>query len=323
MSELLVQHPALHLPLAALAAVLMDRLLGEARRFHPLSGFGALANGVEALLNRVGRRGRGGNRFSGALGWFLLVLPPVGLACWGRMQPGWAWYVDVLLCYFALGAKSLSLHGEAVRRPLAANNLPEARRSVSDLVSRNTSRLCATGIARAGVESVLENGNDAVFATLFWFALLGGPGALLLRLANTLDAMWGYKNARFLCFGWAAARLDDLLNWIPARLTACTYALLGSPSRAFFCWRRQSAAWESPNAGPVMAAGAGSLGVLLGGSAIYGQDEEAREEHRPLLGHGSDPDHRHIRAALRLVERGLWLWLTVFFAVGLLLSGHA
>jgi adenosylcobinamide-phosphate synthase len=310
LTELLTHHPALHLPLAALVAVAIDRVLGEVSHFHPLVGFGRLANGIEAALNKSPRHSA---HIYGVLAWCLAVLPLVALAFWWRAQPGWAWYVDVLLCYFSLGAHSLFQHGEAVRRPLAANNLPEARRRVSYLVSRDTRRLCATGIARAGVESVLENGNDAIFATLFWFALLGGPGALLLRLANTLDAMWGYRNARFLHFGWAAARLDDVMNWIPARLTALTYALLGSPSRAFVCWKQQSPAWESPNAGPVMAAGAGSLGVLLGGNAIY----EEQEQQRPTLGHGVDPDHRHIRAAIHLVRRGLYLWLGIFLIVGI------
>lgn len=312
LAELLAQHPALHIPTAALAAVLLDRILGEPRRFHPLVGFGRLAGWLEAALNHAG--GAGGSRLHGILAWCLAVLPPVALAVWWRQAPGWAWYVDVLLGYFALGARSLAQHGEAVCRPLAAKNLPEARRRVSWLVSRDTSQLCATGIARAGVESVLENGNDAVFGALFWFALCGGPGALLHRLANTLDAMWGYKNARYRQFGWAAAKLDDLLNWAPARLTALTYALLGSPRRALACWKRQAAAWESPNAGPVMAAGAGSLGIVLGGAAVYAGQTEVR----PLLGQGRAPDHRHIGQAIQLVQRGLGLWLAAFFLVGLI-----
>jgi adenosylcobinamide-phosphate synthase len=302
------RYPSLHLPLAALAAVLLDRMLGEARRFHPLAGFGRLADGIESRLN-----GASGGRSSGALAWCLAVLPLLVLAWWWRSWPGWGWYVDVLICYFALGARSLSEHGEAVYQPLAAGDLAQARLRAGRMVSRDTRHLDAAGLARAGVESVLENGNDAVFAALFWFALLGAPGALLLRLANTLDAMWGYKNPRFFHFGWAAARLDDALNWIPARLTALTYALLGSPARALSCWKNQARGWKSPNAGAVMAAGAGSLGVSLGGAAIY----EGREEQRPLLGCGPAPDHRHIRAAIRLVGDGIWLWLGIFLLVGI------
>lgn len=293
------------LPLAALAAVLLDRLLGEPRRWHPLAGFGALAGWLEKRLNR--RR-----RLPGIVAWALLVLPPVALA-W-LLRPLAPFAVDVLLLYFALGARSLAEHAEAVARPLRAGRLDAARQSVGRMVSRDTTALDAAGVARAGVESVLENGNDAIFGALFWFALLGGPGALLFRLANTLDAMWGYRSERFNRFGWAAARLDDALNWLPARLTALTYALLGRTRRALACWRAQAPAWESPNAGPVMAAGAGSLGVLLGGPASYHGQAEAR----PPLGAGPAPVAADLGRALALIRRSLWLWLGVFFAIGLL-----
>lgn len=105
------------------------------------------------------------------------------------------------------------------------------------VVSRDTEGMDTSDVSRAAVESVLKNGSDAVFATLFWFALAGGAGALAHRLVNTLDAMWGYRTPRFLLFGWAAARLDDVLNWVPARLTAATYALLGCTRTALVCWR--------------------------------------------------------------------------------------
>ena len=295
----------LFLPLAALVAVGLDRLLGEPRRWHPLVGFGRLAAGLEARLNR-------GRRAAGVAAWLLAVGPGVGLAWW--LRPAAPFVVDAVLLYFALGARSLGDHAAAVAVPLAAGDLDEARRRVGWMVSRDTAALDAVGVAKAGVESVLENGNDAVFGALFWFALLGGPGALLFRLANTLDAMWGYKNSRFLAFGWAAARCDDGLNWPAARLTALTYALLGRTRRALACWQTQAPGWESPNAGPVMAAGAGSLGVALGGAAIY----HGREEIRPPLGEGSPPAAADIGRAVALVRRGLWLWLGALFALGAL-----
>jgi adenosylcobinamide-phosphate synthase len=187
-----------------------------------------------------------------------------------------------------------------------------AREDVGRMVSRDTANLDAPGVAKACVESTLENGNDAVFGTLFWFALFGGAGAVLFRLANTLDAMWGYKTERFLRFGWAAARIDDALNYLPARLTAASYALLGDTRAALSCWRRQAPLWESPNAGPVMAAGAGSLGLALGGPASY----HGRIEARPALGAGRPARAEDIPRATTLVRRAVMLWLAVFLAIG-------
>lgn len=296
---------AFAMPAAALAAAVLDRLLGEPRRWHPLVGFGRLANALEARLNRR-------QRAAGLFAWSLAVGPWLALACWLRTLAPFA--VDVVLLTFALGARSLAEHARAVAMPLAAGDLAEARRRVGWMVSRETANLDAAGVAKAGVESVLENGNDAVFGALFWFALLGGPGALLFRLANTLDAMWGYKNERFRAFGWAAARLDDGLNWPAARLTALTYALFGRSRRALACWRAQAPGWESPNAGPVMAAGAGSLGVALGGAAIY----HGHQEIRPPLGEGLPPTAADIDRAVALVQRGMILWLAALFLIGAL-----
>ena len=296
---------ALAMPAAALAAVLLDRLLGEVRHFHPLVGFGNLAAAVEKRLNN--RR-----LVPGLFAWALVILPFVALA-W-LLRPYAPFAVDVALLYFALGAQSLCEHAEAIAKPLQDGHLDEARQRVSWIVSRDTSTLDESGIAKAGVESVLENGNDAIFGALFWFALLGGPGALLFRLANTLDAMWGYRTERFNLFGRFAARFDDALNWVPARLTALTYALLGQTRNALACWRTQAPGWDSPNAGPVMSAGAGSLGVQLGGAAIY----HGQEEIRPPLGSGPAPVAADLGRAIALIRHSLWLWLGAFFVIGYL-----
>lgn len=293
------------MPLAALAAVLLDRLIGEPQRWHPLVGFGNLASALEKRTN---------NRriASGLLAWLLVVGPWVALAFW--LRPFAPFAVDVALLYFALGAQSLGEHAEAVARPLREGRLDEARRRVSWMVSRNTTQLDESGIAKAGMESVLENGNDAIFGALFWFAVLGGPGALLFRLANTLDAMWGYRTERYNLYGRFAALFDDALNWLPARLTALSYALLGRTRNALACWRAQAPGWESPNAGPVMAAGAGSLGVQLGGAAIY----HGQEEFRPPLGSGPAPVAGDLARAIVLIRHSLWLWLAAFFMIGIL-----
>jgi adenosylcobinamide-phosphate synthase len=140
---------------------------------------------------------------------------------------------------------------------------------------------------------------------------------LLYRLSNTLDSMWGYRTARYNEFGWAAARLDDVLNYIPARLTALSYALLGHTRSALHCWRAQAPHWESPNAGPVMAAGAGALQVRLGGKAIYHGEISAR----PLLGCGAEVTGGDIARALQLVRRTLYLWLAAAGLLALLMAG--
>jgi adenosylcobinamide-phosphate synthase len=131
--------------------------------------------------------------------------------------------------------------------------------------------------------------------------------------------MWGYRTPRLLHFGRAAARLDDALNWLPARLTALTYAVLGHTGQALACWRRQAAAWDSPNAGPVMAAGAGALGVQLGGAAIY----HGRQESRPPLGTGQPPDADSLRRAIALVRHGVLLWLATAGLTAALLAAQA
>jgi membrane protein required for beta-lactamase induction len=154
----------------------------------------------------------------------------------------------------------------------------------------------------------------AVLSLEDWASLqLQSPAALAYRLANTLDAMWGYRNARFERFGWAAAKIDDLLNYLPARLVALTYALLGRTALALRCWRTQAPQWDSPNAGPVMAAGAGALAVSLGGAAQY----HGELHQRSTLGAGPAPQARDIERALNLVNGGVLLWLVLLVVWGL------
>jgi len=300
--------------LAALLAVLLDRLLGEPRRWHPLVGFGWLGQQAEKLFYGAAANSSFSRRLRG-LAAVVLLVGGLGLAAGGahRSLGSWAWLLDAFLLYLALGAASLGEHAAAIRRALEAGKLDEARRSVGRIVSRDTAGMDEAAVARAAVESVLENGCDAVFGALFWFFVAGAPGAVIYRLANTLDAMWGYKTERYLHFGWAAARLDDLLNWIPARLTALTYSLLGSRRAAWRCWRSQAAAWESPNAGPVMAAGAGALMVRLGGPASY----RGRLESRPVLGEGAEASPGDISRAVALVNRGMGLWLALLVLLAL------
>ena len=200
-----------------------------------------------------------------------------------------------MILYLCLGANSLKQHASAVYRALQAQDLPFARTRVGMIVSRETGHMDALTVRRATIESVLENGADAIFAPLFWFVLAGPTGAILYRLSNTLDAMWGYKNDRYRDFGWAAARLDDLLNWVPSRLTALSYALLGQTRTALNCWQRQAGLLESPNAGPVMT---------LGGPARY----HGALKDKPFFGGSKKPEDTDIVRATRLLDHTLGLW---------------
>lgn len=297
--------PVLNAPLV-LGAMLLDHWLGEPKRWHPLVGFGRLADVLENTFNRAGWR-----RLRGLLAWALAVLPLTWVAWALASLPGIGWVFSLLLLYLAIGLRSLAEHAKPVSNALRGGDLAQARLRVSYMVSRQTDELDEQGVACATTESVLENGSDAVFAALFWFALLGAPGVVLYRLSNTLDAMWGYRNARFGQFGWGAARLDDVLNYLPARLVASTYALCGRTRQALHCWRTQAPAWDSPNAGPVMAAGAGALDVSLGGPAVY----HGELHQRPALGSGPAAQARDIDRAVRLVRQGVMLWLLVLMAL--------
>lgn len=306
---MLIGLPLSTLALLLVAGIALDLLLGETRRWHPLVGFGNLAGFIERRLNRGRSR-----LMRGVLAWLLAVLP-VSLLFLLLADLAGLW-LHALLLYVCIGLRSLRDHTLPIFEALRAGDLARARALTARIVSRDTSSADESDLAKASAESLLENGNDAVFGTLFWFILLGGPGAVLFRLANTLDAMWGYRSERFNLFGRCAARIDDALNYIPARLTALSYVLLAGAgrARAWQCWRTQAPAWSSPNAGPVMASGAGALGISLGGAAVY----DGEVEQRPPLGAGPAACAGDILRAWRLVLRTTLLWAGV---VGLLAIG--
>ncbi|RJS92517.1 adenosylcobinamide-phosphate synthase CbiB [Salinisphaera sp. Q1T1-3] len=304
------------LSLAILAGLITDALLGEPRRAHPLVFFGQCAERWERHWH-ADRVATGG----GALA--ALVVPPVIVAAWmaAVLPLPLAWFVVAVLVWLSIGRRSLAAHARPVATALDAGDLAGARRRVAALVSRETEAMDADGVCRATLESVLENSSDAVTAPLVWAALGGGlagpAGAAAAvvghRLVNTLDAMWGYRTARFGRFGRVAARLDDLLNWLPARVTALAFAVFGDGRAALACWHRQARACDSPNAGPVMAAGAGALGVRLGGPAIY----HGAWRDRPTLGRGQPPTPADIERALSLVDRAVAGLVAVVLLLGL------
>jgi adenosylcobinamide-phosphate synthase len=308
--------PAIAMPTVAIVAVVLDFIFGEPRRYHPLVGFGFLASKLEACFNGQKKQHLATQRFVGALTLVFLLAPFILLAYWLCQHSTTSFVANILLLYFAIGHKSLHQHARAVSAALKSGDEDLAKTAASYMVSRDSS---AIEPIPATVESVLENGNDGVFGALFWFFIAGGIGALLFRLANTMDAMWGYKTPRFYYFGWAAARFDDVLNYIPARLTAFTYAVLGNTKLALSCWKSQAPTWDSPNAGPVMSAGAGALDVKLGGAARYfGEWHE-----RPILGAGNPPVLQDIERALALIRHGVYLWISLFLIIVLMIASVA
>lgn len=203
--------------------------------------------------------------------------------------------------FVALGGTSLSRTGTAMAEHLRAGDLAAARRVLPSLCGRDPAVLDEAGLTRAAVESVAENTSDAQVAPLWWAAVGGVPAVLVYRGANTLDAMIGNRSPRYIRFGWAAARFDDVVNYVPARATAvlvavCAPLVGGSPVAALRTWRRDAGRHPSPNAGVVEAAFAGALGVRLGGPTQYAHQLEIR----PTLGEGPSPQVDDLARAVRL-----------------------
>jgi adenosylcobinamide-phosphate synthase len=286
-------------PAGLLLGVAADLVLADPRRGHPVSGFGSVAAALERRWWRDDRR-------AGAAYVFLLVggAAALGLVAERSGRPVRRAAVTALATWVVLGGTSLDREGRAIQELLESGRLEEARVRLTHLVGRDTSQLSESEVVRAAVESLAENTSDAVVAPLVWGAVAGVPGLLGYRAANTLDAMVGHRSARYERFGWAAARLDDVLNLPGARLTAALAVLLGGDRRSGWrAWRRDAAAHPSPNAGPVEAAFAGALGVRLGGANVYGAGADQRIEHRPVMGDGRPPVRADLARARRLARR--------------------
>jgi adenosylcobinamide-phosphate synthase len=304
--------------LLIIIALLLDQLIGEPRHGHPLVGFGNIANRVEQKLNPQGHQPPLLLRFFGLMAWSLVVLPfviliiyfegliaPYSINILADLEVGYDSILAIIILTIAIGSKSLVQHAKAVAEALTKNDIELARQRIAMIVSRDTSNSSEVEIKQATIESVLENGNDAVFAAIFFFVIFGAPGVVLYRLANTLDAMWGYRTPRYQYFGWASARIDDVLNWIPARLTAISYSLAGKTRSSIRCWLKQAKHWHGINPGVVMASGAGALQVRLGGAAFY----HGQRVERPDLGLGATTETKDIHRAIALVQRSIVIWI--------------
>ncbi|GAD87433.1 cobalamin biosynthesis protein [Nocardia asteroides NBRC 15531] len=271
----------------------LDRIFADPRRYHPVAGFGSAAAALEEVTYADERQ-------AGVVHEVIAVGAVLGI---GAIAARAGILATALATWTALGGRSLARAGHAMAERLDAGDLDGARELLPSLCGRDPSVLDADGLARAALESVAENTSDATVAPLLWGAVAGVPGLLGYRAVNTLDAMIGYRNERYLRFGWAAARTDDLANVVPARVTGVLTAALaplvgGTPGAAWRAWRRDAAKHPSPNAGVVEASMAGALGVRLGGRTQYRHGAELR----PTLGDGPAPTTADLRRAVRMSE---------------------
>jgi adenosylcobinamide-phosphate synthase len=307
-------------------ALITDALLGwpdrlYARIGHPVTWIGRLISALEVLLNRGGvwaRRSFGAVTVCGVIA--ASVVPAALLQ--SMLPSGLAGLViGAFLAWPLIAARSLHQHVAAVARPLAAGDLAAARGAVAMIVGRDPARLDGSGVARAAIESLAENTSDGVVAPLFWGALFGLPGLAAYKAVNTLDSMIGHRNPRYEDFGKVAARLDDLVNLVPARLTGLIFVLVSrAPKDALATMLRDARHHRSPNAGWPEAAMAGGLGIRLSGPRVYGSaisDEPWVNEGAP------DPDAQGLQRALALYMRAMVLCGAALLAVAMVGGWHA
>ncbi|HUE33129.1 MAG TPA: cobalamin biosynthesis protein [Mycobacterium sp.] len=282
-----------------LAGCLVDLALSDPNRGHPVALFGQAAAKVERVTY-------GDTKVAGAVH-VGVMLAAVGLlgtvAQWAAARGGRPWSVaaTATATWISLGGTSLARTGLTMSRLLERGDVEAARRLLPSLCGRDPARLDGPGLTRAALESVAENTSDAQVAPLLWATAGGVPAVLAYRAINTLDSMIGHRSPRYIRFGWAAARLDDLANYVAARATAalvvmCAPLVRGSASGAVRAWHRDAARHPSPNAGVVEAAFAGALRVRLGGPTQYHHELQIR----PTLGDGPRPTVADLRRAVAL-----------------------
>ncbi len=312
-------------PLVIIAAVALDLIVGDPRWLpHPVVGIGRLISALEKVLRRLIRN----EHTAGAL----LLVTVVGVTCLlavvlltgaSAANPYLGFAVATLLSWTCLAARSLHGESKLVADRLADGDLPGARHYLSRIVGRDTDDLNEQELWRALVETVAENSSDGIIAPLFYL-MVGGPVlGLAYKAVNTLDSMVGYKNERYLKFGWASARFDDLANWFPARLTGLLMAVVApfvglSAARAFTMMVRDGGNHSSPNSGIPEAATAGALGVRLGGTNRY----FGKPVDKPTIG---DPlrelSRESYQGAIRLMYGSLALMVLVGGVTMVILRG--
>ncbi|MGK7753832.1 MULTISPECIES: adenosylcobinamide-phosphate synthase CbiB [unclassified Roseovarius] len=291
-----------------------DRLY--ARIGHPVTWLGLAITAAEHRLNTGARHRRliaGGVTVLGIT--LLAALPALLVQTF--LPDGWTGaLIGAVLAWPLVAMRSMHTHVAAVARPLASGDTPAARHAVSMIVGRDPSQLDPPAIARAATESLAENTSDGIIAPVFWGLILGLPGIAAYKAINTMDSMIGHRNDRFEAFGKAAARLDDLVNWLPARLTGLLFALAsGAFFHALHIMRQDAPGHRSPNAGWPEAAMAGALNVRLSGPRSY----DGRSTNEPWLNAAApDPAAEDLTRALSLYQRAMALCALALAGLALL-----
>ena len=302
---------------ALLLGFLLDLLLGDPRWLpHPIRAIGALIAGLEKVLRKLFPKNQGGE-LAGGVALVILVLALSGgftlLVLWlcGKVGLWLRFLAETILCFQLLATRSLKGESMKVYKALKAGDLEGARYAVSMIVGRDTQCLDEAGVARAAVETVAENASDGVIAPLIFLAIGGAPLGMVYKAVNTMDSMVGYKNDQYLWFGRCAAKLDDVVNFIPARLAGVLMCLGAGFSgfdapNALRIFRRDRKNHKSPNSAHTEAAAAGALHIQLGGSNYY----FGKLVEKPTIG-----DADHPVEPLDIVRVNRLMYATAFLAL--------
>lgn len=298
--------------LSLLAALVLEQAW-PLRQGNPAHlAFARLAQALEGQLN-------GGERRHGTVAWLLAVLPvlAVVVAVWyvlHGISPIAAWLWNVAVLYLTLGFRQFSHYFTDIQQALRAGELARARDLLGRWRGESAQELNAGELARVTIEQGLIASHRHVFGTLFWFVVLGAAGAALYFLATVLAGKWGGRaRPEFAEFGRFAARAFHWIDWVPARLTAVSFAIVGDFEDAIYCWRTQAAAWAEQPHGILLAAGAGALGLRLGATL----HQDGGLHYRPELGLGDEADADQMQYAVGLIWRALVLWMFLILLVSL------
>lgn len=293
-----------------LLSLILDRFLSERGGFRLWEWYGDWADSIEQRFN-------GGLRVQGMSAVVLAIVPilvatAIAAFVLSQITGVLAFLFSVAVLYLCVNLFEIGSVAQSIAAALDGGDVRAAALRLRNLTGKETVETTAAGVSHATVEAVLKQANSIVIAPIFWFLVLGPAGALLQRMACVLDRLWGHRTAQFVEFGWAAARLDDILNWVPARITAISYAVMGSFEDALHCWRRGGRMWSDINSGPLLASGLGALHLDTSESSaekdVYGNTALDPDEL---------PDANDIRRAVALVWRVMLFWL----AVGVLMAG--